>query len=228
MEPTEILAAAREGLTDMSERCARLVEDLADTSIPIPGSEWTVREAAVHLAWGPPRYCRHRDGPVRLVEPRNSTRSSYAARTRSMLADNPETDPKKLAEQIREGYGVLLEVTATAPADQPIAYYAGLRPNVADLASQNCSASPSSTATTSPPPRACRGRSIPGMRRWSSVATSGCIPSLMFQPARRRPRGDLPRRGGGNRPAPRPDRRREPTPVEASLPSVDCVISPTR
>ena len=55
MEPTEILAAAREGLADMGERYARLVEGLPDTSIPIPGSEWTVREAAVHLAWGPTR-----------------------------------------------------------------------------------------------------------------------------------------------------------------------------
>ena len=136
MEPTEILAAAREGLTDMSERCARLVEDLADTSIPIPGSEWTVREAAVHLAWGPPRIAGIATGQFDLSAAQFD-KEIYAARMRSMLADNPETDPKKLAEQVREGYGVLLEVIATVPADQPIAYYAGLRPNVADLASQN-------------------------------------------------------------------------------------------
>ena len=137
MEPTEILAAAREGLADMGERCARLVEDLADTSIPIPGgSEWTVREAAVHLAWGPPRIAAFATGQVDLSA-MQFDKEAFAARMRSVLADNPETDPTKLAQQIREGYGVLTEALATVPADQTIAYYAGLRPTVADLASQN-------------------------------------------------------------------------------------------
>ena len=136
MEPTEILAAAREGLADMGERCARLVEDLADTSIPIPGSEWTVREAAVHLAWAPPRIAAFATGQVD-VSAMQFDKEVYAARMRCVIADNPETDPKKLAQQVREGYGVLTEALATVPADQPIAYYAGLRPTVADLASQN-------------------------------------------------------------------------------------------
>src|SRR5436309_2854782 len=59
----------------------------------------------------------------------------HAARMRSWFADNPETDPNKLADQIREGYAVLMEAIATIPADQPIAYYAGVRPIVADLMS---------------------------------------------------------------------------------------------
>jgi uncharacterized protein (TIGR03083 family) len=135
MEPTEILAA-REGLADMGERCARLVECVADTSIPIPGSAWTVREAAVHLAWGPPRIAAFATGQFDLSA-MQFDKEVHAARMRSVIADNPETDPRKLAEQIREGYGVLMEVIATVPADQPIAYYAGLRPTVAELASQN-------------------------------------------------------------------------------------------
>ena len=136
MEPTEILATAREGLADMGERCARLVEDLEDTSIPIPASEWTVREAAVHLAWAPPRIAAFATGQVDLSA-MQFDKEVHAARMRSVIADNPETDPKKLAQQVREGYGVLSEALATVPADQPIAYYAGLRPTVADLASQN-------------------------------------------------------------------------------------------
>ncbi|MGH9009163.1 MAG: maleylpyruvate isomerase N-terminal domain-containing protein, partial [Acidimicrobiia bacterium] len=136
MEPTEILAAAREGLTDMGERCARLVEDLEDTSIPIPGSEWTVREAAVHLAVGPRMVAARATGQIESSAA-PFDREIFAARMRSMFADNPETDPKKLAEQVREGYGVLLEVIATIRADQPIAYYAGLRPNFAAIASIN-------------------------------------------------------------------------------------------
>jgi len=135
MEPTEILAAAREGLADMGERYARLVEGLPDTSIPIPGSEWTVREAAVHLAWGPTRIAGFATGQFD-PSAMQFDKEAIAARLRSVNADNPETDPKKLAEQIREGFGVLMEVLATVPADQPIAYYAGLRHTVAHLASQ--------------------------------------------------------------------------------------------
>jgi len=130
MEPTEILAAAREGLTAMGERYARLVEDLEDTSIPIPDSEWTVREAAVHVAGGPRRYAALATGEVDLSAV-PADKEVLAARMRSILADNPETDPQRLADQVREGYGVLMEVIATIPADQPIAYYAGL--NIASI-----------------------------------------------------------------------------------------------
>jgi uncharacterized protein (TIGR03083 family) len=136
MQPSEILAAAREGWTDMAERCARLVEDLEDTSIPIPGSEWTVREAAIHLAAGPRRVGQFATGQIDMSAVMLD-KEVHAARMRSMLADNPESDPKKLAEQIREGYAFLMEATAAVPADQPVAYFAGLRPNVADITSVN-------------------------------------------------------------------------------------------
>lgn len=135
MEPTEILAAAREGLTDMGERFASLVEDLEDTSIPIPGSEWTIREAAVHLT-ATRRVAAFATGQIDLSAV-PFDKELHAARMRSMFADNPESDPQKLADQIREGYAVLMEAIATTPADQPIAYYAGLRPTIADLLSQN-------------------------------------------------------------------------------------------
>jgi len=136
MEAIETLAAAREGLTDTAERCARLVEDLVNTAIPIPGSEWTVREAAVHLAGGPRMVAARATGQIE-ASAAPFDREIFAARMRSMFADNPENDPKKLADQIREGYAVLLEVAATIPADQPIPYYSGLRPAFADIASIN-------------------------------------------------------------------------------------------
>jgi uncharacterized protein (TIGR03083 family) len=136
METAEILTTARAGLTDMAERCAGLVEHLADTSTPIPGSEWTVREGAVHLAVGPRIVAARCTGQLPMSDARFD-REAFADRMRGMFADNPETDPKKLADQIREGYGVLLEVLATLPADQPVAYYSGLRPTVADIASLN-------------------------------------------------------------------------------------------
>ena len=136
MDPNERLAAAREALTVMAERCACLVEDFDDTSIPIPGSEWTVREAAVHMAGGGHRHAAMAEGePSLLAGAERVDREYLAARMRSIIADNPETDAKKLADQIREGYEHFLAVTATVPADQPIIYHAGRRLNLAVVAS---------------------------------------------------------------------------------------------
>lgn len=56
-------------------------------------------------------------------------------RGRHLNADNPEPDPKKLAEQIREGFEHFMAVTAKLAADTKVSYYAGLRPNVAEVAS---------------------------------------------------------------------------------------------
>ena len=132
MEPGAILAAARDGLADMAERYAGLVEQLADTSVPIPGSAWTVRDAAAHLAGSSRRYA----GLVRNefdVSALPLDKAFLDARARSLIADNPETDPKKLAVQIREGVEDFLKATATRPAVHPIAWYAGLRPHVAGI-----------------------------------------------------------------------------------------------
>jgi hypothetical protein len=57
------------------------------------------------------------------------------ARARKLIAENPETDGKKLADQIREGLERVLVVTASLPGDQPISYHAGLRLNLGELVS---------------------------------------------------------------------------------------------
>ena len=133
MDHTRILAAARDGLADMGERYARLVETQADAHVRIPGSAWTVRDAAAHLASGTRRYA----GLVRGEHDVSAVpvdKTSLDARARSLVDANPETDPKKLANQIREGFDDLLNATATAPADQAVAWYAGLRPTLAGIA----------------------------------------------------------------------------------------------
>lgn len=134
MEPGAILAAARDGLAVMAERFARLVEDVADTSIPIPGSVWSVREAAVHTAGGGHLFAAMARGDASPV-PERLDKEYLDGRMRSLIADNPETDPKKLADQIRDGYAAFLEATTVAPADQPVAYHAGLRSTLCRVAS---------------------------------------------------------------------------------------------
>jgi uncharacterized protein (TIGR03083 family) len=134
MEPNERLAAVRDGLTVMYERAARLIEEQEDLSIMIPGFEWTVREMAVHLAGGIRRYAALASGEYD-VSAVTIDKKLLDARARSLNADNPETDPKKLADQIREGLEHFMAKTAAVPADTPVAYYSGLRPNVAEVVS---------------------------------------------------------------------------------------------
>ena len=134
MKPDERLAAARAGLTIMYERVARLIEEQDDLSMVIPGFEWTVREMAVHLAGGARRYAALARGEYDLSA-LVIDKQLLDARARSLNADNPETDPKKLAEQIREGFEHFMAVTADIAAVTQVPYYAGLCPNVAEVAS---------------------------------------------------------------------------------------------
>jgi uncharacterized protein (TIGR03083 family) len=134
MEPNERLAAVRDGLTVMYERAARLIEEQDDLSMMIPGFEWNVREMAVHLAGGTRRYAALVSGEYDLSAV-IIDKQFLDARARSLNADNPETDPKKLADQIREGVEHFVAATAKIPADTTVLYYAGRRPNVAEVAS---------------------------------------------------------------------------------------------
>jgi uncharacterized protein (TIGR03083 family) len=134
MDPNERFAAVRDGFQVWYERFARLIEVQDDLSMMIPGLEWTVREMAVHVAGGTRRYAALACGEYD-VSAVTLDKKLLDARARGLNADNPETDPKKLAEQIREGCEHFLAVTAGVPADSPVSYYNGLRPNVAEIAS---------------------------------------------------------------------------------------------
>ena len=133
MEPAEILAAARDGFADTVERYAELVESVRDTSIAIPGSEWTVRDAAAHLAGSNHRVTALAGGAASTVP--TVDKPYLEARARRLIAENPETDGKKLADQIREGLERVMTVTSAAAGDQPIAYHGGLQLNLAELVS---------------------------------------------------------------------------------------------
>jgi uncharacterized protein (TIGR03083 family) len=133
MEPAEVLAAAREGFAVTARRYAELVEGVTDTSIAIPNSEWTVRDAAAHLAGANHRVVALASGEASSVP--TADKQYLDARARKLIDENPEIDGKKLADQIREGLGRVLAVTETLPGNQPIAYHAGIRLNLAELVS---------------------------------------------------------------------------------------------
>src|SRR5581483_2086564 len=67
MEPTELRAAARDGLATAAERFIRLLETQPHTATPIPGSRWTVRDAAAHLAGGLRRHIDYVHGEGTLA-----------------------------------------------------------------------------------------------------------------------------------------------------------------
>lgn len=133
MEPAQFLAAARDGFAAMGERYAQLVENVSQTSIAIPGSEWTVRDAAAHLAGSNHRVAVLAGGAASTVP--TVEKQFLDARARKLVAEIPETDGKKLADQIREGLERVMTVTAILPGDQPISFHGGIRLNLAELVS---------------------------------------------------------------------------------------------
>ena len=128
-----MLAAARDAFAVMAERYAELVESVPDTTIAIPNSEWTVRDAAVHSAGSNHRMAALAGGEASTVP--TADKQFLDARARKLIAENPETDGKMLADQIREGLERVMAVTADLPGTQPISYHAGLRLNLTELVS---------------------------------------------------------------------------------------------
>jgi hypothetical protein len=95
MAATTMLNAVSAALSVVSARTADLLQSLPHTAVAIPGSSWTVREAAVHLAMVGFRYA----GMV-YGEPTQypSLAPEICARLNDQLnADIPESNPHKLA-----------------------------------------------------------------------------------------------------------------------------------
>src|SRR5258706_7296193 len=130
MEPDQTLAAAKAALTTTAERFAELLEG-ADVSVAIPGSDWTVRDAAFHLAGGNLRYRALANGAVSPIE--TLDKAHLDARARGLVTSDGEHDPKVLAAQIRSSLARYLAVSDTVAADQLIHWHAGLRPTLAGL-----------------------------------------------------------------------------------------------
>jgi hypothetical protein len=113
MPTTTTLNEARTALSVVSTRTAALVATVPDTAAEIPGSVWTVREAAVHLALIGFRYAGMVHGEPNQYP---SLDPEECARLNDQLnADIPETDPGRLAGLIGQGTERLL--AATVPCD---------------------------------------------------------------------------------------------------------------
>jgi hypothetical protein len=123
MTGTTLLNEVRTALSVVSARTAGLVESLSDTTVPIPGSAWCVREAAVHLAMVGFRYAGMVHGEPNQYP---SLAPEDCARLNDQLnADIPESDPGKLADLMHDGTESLLAATALCDDTQDVLFDCG-------------------------------------------------------------------------------------------------------
>jgi uncharacterized protein (TIGR03083 family) len=131
VDATTILTAARAALDEQAHRTADLVHSLPNTATAIPRSEWTIREAAVHLATVAALYAEIATGtPSPLDSLEKVAVGAFAA---GLIADIPETDPGKLAYIMTDAAERLLDATANRPGDQSTVWHAGCPLNLAGL-----------------------------------------------------------------------------------------------
>jgi hypothetical protein len=133
MDPTTVLPQARSALEATARRTAELISSLSDLNVPIPGSAWTVREAAAHLVNSAGV---HRDIAEGTPSPFESLApEAVAAANAGRLADIPEGDPNKLAGLLTDAVAEFLEATAHRSGHQVVSFHGGLP---VDLAALTC------------------------------------------------------------------------------------------
>jgi uncharacterized protein (TIGR03083 family) len=131
-----ILEQAQAALEDVAGRTADLLRSLPTAQVPIPGSEWTVRDAAAHLASCDDIYSELANGvpsPIealvgatgRPVRSGAHYRETVAINSARRLADIPETDPTRLAKLVVDGAQRLIDTTAGRPGDRPVTFHCG-------------------------------------------------------------------------------------------------------
>jgi uncharacterized damage-inducible protein DinB len=89
-------AGAREALLDVTEQLADMIRPLADTAIPVPGSNWTVGETANHVAMAAELYVDLAGGATRVHG--DVTTAGLAAANAEALAMDPERRADVLAD----------------------------------------------------------------------------------------------------------------------------------
>ena len=113
----------RQALEVQTARTAELLRAIEDPASPIPDSEWSVGEAAAHLAIGAEGYSEYarrlpRRHPIDLTDVAGSTRRAFEAM--------PERDGAKLAEMMVAGIDIFLEATAELGADDQVRWHSEL------------------------------------------------------------------------------------------------------
>lgn len=118
-------------LTEVAARTTELIGSLADTAVPIPGSAWTVREAAVHLV-----NCGDRYAGMLQDEPNGypSLAPDVCAQLNDeLIAAIPESDPAKLASLTHDAVGRLIDASADCDDTTEVLWHCGIRVPAANV-----------------------------------------------------------------------------------------------
>ncbi|MFI6449547.1 maleylpyruvate isomerase family mycothiol-dependent enzyme [Kitasatospora sp. NPDC050543] len=111
-------AALLDALRGVAEETAALLRESPTTDVPIPGSQWTVGEAAAHLALANKLMAALAAGEQRSYG--DGTPSGLAAANAASLAAFPERDAAALAEEITRHTRAFTEAFAGRPASEPV------------------------------------------------------------------------------------------------------------
>jgi uncharacterized protein (TIGR03083 family) len=116
------LGAARRALEAATLPTAELIRSITDPDVPISGSEWTVGEAAAHLAMGAEGYAEYARGvePDYPVDPTDMPGSN-----RRKLAAMSERDGRKLGARLEQGIIVFLAATKGRAAQDLLPWHGG-------------------------------------------------------------------------------------------------------
>jgi uncharacterized protein (TIGR03083 family) len=100
-------------LRSVGDRIAAMVRDLPDTAIPIPRSEWTVGEAAAHLAYTNIGLAIMARGL--FIPYADGTRAGFAEANADALESYPDRDGALLAGRIVDGIRAFVAEAAAQP-----------------------------------------------------------------------------------------------------------------
>lgn len=111
-------AALREEIRQAAGQLAALIAPVADTSVPLPRSTWTVGEAAAHIAYANAQFAKLATGLAFIHG--DGTPAGLAAANAQALAAFPERGGAPLAEAIVSGAEQFLDALATHPASERV------------------------------------------------------------------------------------------------------------
>lgn len=132
MQADELLRADQAALDRARDRLSALIAAATDLEVPIPGSEWSARQAVAHLITATDLYGELANGtasPYPAMDP-----VVIANENSRRLADIGETEPAKLAALLDDGLERYLEILDGHAGGQQVIWHGGVRAELATLA----------------------------------------------------------------------------------------------
>ncbi len=120
MDTIDLLDPTRNTLSGVAGNLADLLRSLPSTDVPIPGAEWTVREAGAHLIFMADVYTEIAAGTPGPID--DFSVDTVARRNAERNADNPETDPGKLADLVQQSVNRFVAGTAGRSGAELVRY----------------------------------------------------------------------------------------------------------